>query len=42
LSGLIVHRKSSKNGNLRAIRIEDVTINGIVYYRCVKFEGQKS
>jgi hypothetical protein len=42
LSGLIVHRTTSKNGNPRAIKIEDVTINGIVYYRCVKLEAQKS
>jgi hypothetical protein len=41
LSGMIVHRKASKIGNLRAIRIEDVTISGIVYYRCVKLEAQK-
>lgn len=41
LSGMIVHRKASKIGNLRAIRIEDVTISGIAYYRCVKLEAQK-
>jgi hypothetical protein len=42
LSGMIVHRKISKDGNLRPIRIEDVTIDGIVYYRCVKLEAEKT
>ncbi|MGI0044672.1 MAG: hypothetical protein ACRD47_13280, partial [Nitrososphaeraceae archaeon] len=42
LSGIIVHRKVSRIANLRSIRIEDVTIDGTIYYRCVKLDVQKS
>lgn len=42
ISGIIVHRKSWKDLNLRSTRIEDVTINGTIYYRCVKQENRKS
>ena len=42
LSGMIVHRKNGKIGNLRSIRIEDVTIDGTLYYRCVKLDSKKS
>jgi hypothetical protein len=42
LSGIIVHRKVSRIGNLRPIRIEDVTIDGSIYYRCVKLDAKKS
>jgi DNA-directed RNA polymerase specialized sigma subunit len=38
LSDIIVHRKA---GTLRSIRIEDVTIDGTVYYRCVKLHAEK-
>jgi len=41
LSGIIVHRKASRVGNLRSI-IEDVTIDGTIYYRCVKLDVKKS
>jgi hypothetical protein len=34
-------RKASKIGNLSSIRIEDVTIDGTIYYRCVKLEAKK-
>jgi soluble P-type ATPase len=39
LSSII--RKASKIGNLSSIRIEDVTIDGTIYYRCVKLEAKK-
>jgi soluble P-type ATPase len=39
LSSII--RKASKIGNLSSIRIEDVTIDGTIYYRCVKLEAEK-
>lgn len=42
LSGFIVHKKVSRIANLRSIRIEDVTIDGTIYYRCVKLDVQKS
>lgn len=42
LSGIIVHRKVSRIGNLRSIRIEDVTIDGTIYYRCVRLDVKKS
>jgi hypothetical protein len=42
LSGIIVHRKVGRIANLRPIRIEDVTIDGTIYYRCVKLDVQKS
>jgi len=42
LSGIIVHRKVGRIANLRSIRIEDVTIDGTIYYRCVKLDVQKS
>jgi DNA-binding Lrp family transcriptional regulator len=42
LSGIIVHRKVGKISNLRSIRIEDVTIDGSLYYRCVKLDSKKS
>lgn len=39
LSSII--RKASKIGNLSSIRIEDVTIDGTIYFRCVKLEAKK-
>jgi soluble P-type ATPase len=42
LSGIIVHRKATRIGNLRSIRIEDVTIDGTIYYKCVKLDAKKS
>jgi soluble P-type ATPase len=39
LSGIIVHRKISNT--LRSIRIEDVTIDGTLYYRCVRLDPKK-
>jgi len=37
LAGIIM-RRYEKDINVRSMRIEDVTINGTVYYRCVKKE----
>jgi hypothetical protein len=42
LSGMIVHGKGSNIGNLRSVKIEDVTIDGTIYYRCVKSDTKES
>lgn len=42
LSGIIVRRKARSVGNLRSIRIEDATIDGTIYYRCVKLDAKTS
>lgn len=42
LSGIIMHGRSRKDINLGSTRIEDVTINGIIYYKCVKRNDRKS
>ena len=42
ISGVIIHRRGSKIGNLSSIKIEDVTIDGTIYYRCVKLDAKKS
>jgi soluble P-type ATPase len=41
LSGIIVHKKVTGIGNPQRIRIEDVTIDGTIYYRCVKLDAKK-
>jgi hypothetical protein len=42
ISSIIVRGKSWKDPNLGSTRIEDVTINGTIYYRCVKWNDRKS
>ncbi len=36
ITGGIVPRKHNSHATHRLIRIEDVTVNGIIYYRCVE------
>jgi pantoate kinase len=36
ITGGIVARKHNSHATHRLIRIEDVTVNGIIYYRCVE------
>lgn len=42
ISGIIVHRKADRVGNIRPIRIEDVTIDGTIYYKCAKLDPKES
>ena len=36
ITGGIVPRKHNSHATHRLSRIEDVTVNGIIYYRCVE------
>lgn len=36
LTGGIISKKQKCGGRLRAIKIEDVTVNGVIYYRCLE------